>query len=127
PGPQFTLASWDDHRILFDVLQGRGTRTRDQRLIPVTAFTDPEVARVGPTEKEARQRGLAFEVATMPFGRVARAIETDETAGVMKVLLDPATERILGAAIVGAQAGVLIHVFVPLVLSGVTARPLRDA
>ena len=127
PGPQFTHASWDDHRILFDLLQGRGTRTRDQRLIPVTAFTDPEVARVGPTEKEARQRGLAFEVATMPFGRVARAIETDETAGVMKVLLDPATERILGAAIVGAQAGELIHVFVPLMQAGVTARALVDA
>ena len=127
PGPQFTHASWDDHRILFDLLQGRGTRTRDQRLIPVTAFTDPEVARVGPTEKEARQRGLAFEVATMPFGRVARAIETDETAGVMKVLLDPATERILGAAIVGAQAGELIHVFVPLMQAGGSARALVDA
>ena len=126
-GPQFTHASWDDHRILFDLLRGRGARTRNQRLIPVTAFTDPQVARVGLTEKEARQRGLPCEVATMPFGGVARAIETDETAGVMKVLLDPATERILGAAIVGAEAGELIHVFVPLMQAGGTARAMVEA
>jgi pyruvate/2-oxoglutarate dehydrogenase complex dihydrolipoamide dehydrogenase (E3) component len=127
PGPQFTHASWDDHRILFDLLQGRGTRTRSQRLVPVTAFTDPQVARVGLTEKEARQRGLPCEVATLPFARVARAIETDETAGVMKVLLDPASERILGAAVVGAEAGELIHVFVPLMQAGGTARAMVEA
>jgi pyruvate/2-oxoglutarate dehydrogenase complex dihydrolipoamide dehydrogenase (E3) component len=127
PGPQFTHASWDDHRILFDVLNGRSARRRSERLVPVTAFTDPQVARVGLTEKEAKQRNVSYESATMPFGHVARAIELDETAGTMKVLLEPKTERILGAAIVGAEAGELIHIFVPLMQAGASARALVDA
>lgn len=127
PGPQFTHASWDDHRILFEHLMGRPSRGRSARLIPVTAFTDPQVARVGLTQKEALAKGLEFESASMPFKNLARAIETDETAGTMKVLLDPKTERVLGAAIVGAEAGELIHIFVPLVQAGASARAIVDA
>jgi len=127
PGPQFTHASWDDHRRLYDVLMGRGARGRADRLVPITAFTDPQVARVGLTEQEARAKGLEPEVATMPFGQIARAVEVDETAGTMKVLIDPKSERILGAAIVGAEAGELIHVFVALMQAGATARALVDA
>ena len=127
PGPQFTHASWDDHRLLYDILMGRGSRGRGDRLVPITAFTDPQVARVGLTEQEARAKGLEPEVATMPFGHIARAIEVDETAGTMKVLIDPKSEKILGAAIVGAEAGELIHVFVALVQAGATARAIVDA
>jgi pyruvate/2-oxoglutarate dehydrogenase complex dihydrolipoamide dehydrogenase (E3) component len=125
--PQFTHTSWDDHRILFDRLMGREGRGRSGRIIPSSVFTDPQVARVGLTEKEAKARGVAYEVATMPFGQIARAIETDETAGVTKVLVDPRTERILGAALVGAEAGELIHVFVVLMQAGVSARAIVDA
>ena len=126
-GPQFTHTSWDDHRLLFEHLMGRPGRTRSQRLVPITAFTDPQVARVGLTEREAHERGIPCEVATMPFGRVARAIETDEPAGTMKVLLDPVMEKILGAAIVGAEAGELIHVFVVMMMADASARALVDA
>jgi len=126
PGPQFTHASWDDHRILFDLLQGHGSRTRDDRLIPITAFTDPQVARIGLTEREARARGHAPEVATMEFGEIARAVETDRTAGTLKILLDPKTERVLGASIVGAEAGELIHIFAPVMAAGLAARAMVD-
>ena len=126
-GPQFTHTSWDDHRLLFDILMGRSRRGRRGRHVPYTAFTDPQVAGVGLTEKEARKDGVAFEGATMKFGDVARAIEVDETEGLMKVLIDPATERILGAAIVGAEAGELIHVFVALMQAGAPARAIADA
>lgn len=127
PGPQFTHASWDDHRLLYEILMGRGTRGRGDRLVPITAFTDPQVARVGLTELEAKAKGLAYEVATMPFGHIARAIELDETAGTMKVLIDPKTERVLGASIVGAEAGELIRIFVALIQAGATARAIVDA
>jgi pyruvate/2-oxoglutarate dehydrogenase complex dihydrolipoamide dehydrogenase (E3) component len=127
PGPQFTHASWDDHRLLFGVLTGRPTRKRSERLVPITAFTDPQVARVGLTEQAAKTQGLRYEVATMPFGHIARAIETDETAGILKVLLDPESERLLGATVVGAEAGELIHVFVAVMQAGATARALVDA
>lgn len=126
-GPQFTHASWDDHRILFDILRGKRGRNRSDRLIPYTVFTDPQVARVGLSEREARGRGVAYEVATRPFGEIARAVEVDETAGTMKVLLDPDTERVLGAAIVGLEAGELIHIFVALMQAGASARAIVDA
>ena len=127
PGPQFTHAAWDDHRILFDLLQGHGTRTRRDRLVPITAFTDPQVARIGLTERDARARGHAPETAAMEFGRIARAVETDQTAGTMKILLDPKTERVLGVSIVGAEAGELIHIFAPVMVAGLSARALVDA
>ena len=126
-GPQFTHTSWDDHRLLFDRLVGRGTRGRADRLVPYSVFTDPQVAHVGLHEAEARARRLDVDVATMPFGDIARAIETDETAGLMKLVVDRASERILGATLVGADAGELIHIFVPLIQAGVSARPIVDA
>ncbi len=125
--PQFTHTAWDDHRILFDLLMGRSRRGRRGRYIPYAAFTDPQVAGVGLTEREARERNVAYETASMPFEKVARALETGEKAGTMKVLLDPKTEQVLGAAIVGSEAGELIHVFVTLMQAGAPARAIVDA
>ncbi|MHB1843937.1 MAG: dihydrolipoyl dehydrogenase family protein [Deltaproteobacteria bacterium] len=127
PQPQFTHTSWDDHRLLFDRLVGKAGRGRRDRLIPYTVFTDPQVAGVGLTERDAKKNGVAYEVAVMPFGQIARAIEVDETAGVAKLLIDPKTERILGAFIVGAEAGELIHLFVALMSAGACARAIVDA
>jgi pyruvate/2-oxoglutarate dehydrogenase complex dihydrolipoamide dehydrogenase (E3) component len=126
-GPQFTHSSWDDHRLLFDLLLGRGTRGRADRVVPYTVFTDPQVGHVGLHEWEARARGMNVEVASLPFGQIARAIESGETAGVMKLLIDSGDERILGATLVGADAGELIHIFVPLIRAGVSARAIADA
>lgn len=126
-GPQFTHTSWDDHRLLFDTLMGRAARSRQDRLIPYAVFTDPPLARVGLSEKEAKQRGIAYELATLPYGRIARAIEVDETAGLMKLLVDGSSEKILGACLVGLEAGELIHIFVALMQAGSSARPLVEA
>ncbi|MFQ5599054.1 MAG: mercuric reductase [Candidatus Krumholzibacteriia bacterium] len=125
-GPQFTHTAWDDHRLLYDILMGRGDRGRRGRLVPYTVFIDPQLARVGLSQEEADAQGIEYEMATMPFGHIARAIEVDETAGIMKVLLDPRTERILGAALVGKEAGELIHIFVGLMQANATARALVD-
>jgi pyruvate/2-oxoglutarate dehydrogenase complex dihydrolipoamide dehydrogenase (E3) component len=62
----------------------------------------------------------------MAFGDIARAIETDQRAGLLKVVIDPASEQILGARIVGAEAGELIHVFSALMQAQVPARALVD-
>jgi len=125
--PQFTHTSWDDHRLLLGVLAGQVGRDRTGRIIPHTTFTDPQVAGVGLTEDEAKRRRIAYEAATMPFGNVARAIEVGETAGILKVLVDPHTEQIIGAAIVGAEAGELIHIFVALMQAKASARALVEA
>ncbi len=126
PGPKFTHVSWDDHRVLFDLLTGRPARKRTDRVVPYTVFTDPQVAGVGLTEVAARDRGFDIEVATMPFGNIARAIETDETAGVVKIVLDAKTERLLGVCVVGVDAGELIHVFSVLMQAGASARAIVD-
>ena len=126
-GPQFTHTSWDDHRILFDMLfNGRKDRGRSDRTIPYAVFTDPQVARVGLSEREAKRDGIEYELGSMPFGHVARAIEVDERAGTIKVLVDPVTDRILGAAIVGLEAGELIHIFAVMIEAGTTARALVE-
>ncbi|MBW3534081.1 MAG: mercuric reductase [Gemmatimonadetes bacterium] len=126
-GPQFTHASWDDHRILFDLLRGDDRRTRDDRIVPQVVFTDPQVARVGLSEREARERNVRCDVATLPFGHIARAIEIGRRAGLVKVLVDPDDDRVLGAAVVGDQAGELLHVFVVMMSAGAPVRALVDA
>ena len=127
PGPRFTHVAWDDHRVLFDILTGRPARRRSDRIVPYTVFTDPQVAGVGLSEQAARARGLEIEVASMPFGSIARAIETDQTAGVVRIVIDSRSERLLGATVVGAEAGELIHVFGMLLQAGAPARTLVDA
>ncbi|HVR18979.1 MAG TPA: FAD-dependent oxidoreductase, partial [Polyangiaceae bacterium] len=125
--PQFTHVAWDDHRILFEQLMGRQARARSSRSYPYVAFTDPEVAGVGLNEKRARAKGVVYELATIPFSKIARAAEVDEPAGVLRVLVDPKTETVLGASIVGAQAGELIHCFVVLMEAKASVRAIVDA
>jgi pyruvate/2-oxoglutarate dehydrogenase complex dihydrolipoamide dehydrogenase (E3) component len=128
-GPQFTHTSWDDHRRLFDILTKPDVprQPRSARLVPYSVFTDPQVATVGDNERRARARGIRYQVATMPMADVARADEVDEKAGLMKVLVDPSAERFLGASIVGAEAGELIHVFISLMQAGASPRAIVDA
>jgi len=128
-GPQFTHTSWDDHRRLFDILMKPDAprQPRSARLIPYSVFTDPQVAAVGINERTAKSRGIPYQVATMPMADVARAIEVDEKAGLMKVLVDPSADRILGASVVGAEAGELIHVFLVLMQAGASPRAMVDA
>jgi pyruvate/2-oxoglutarate dehydrogenase complex dihydrolipoamide dehydrogenase (E3) component len=126
-GPQYTHTAWDDHRILYDILMERREGGRGGRIAPSTVFTDPQVARAGLTERQAKEERVGYEVATLPFGSIARAIEMDEPAGLLKVLIDPATERVLGAALVGYEAGELLHTFLMLMHAGASARTMVDA
>jgi pyruvate/2-oxoglutarate dehydrogenase complex dihydrolipoamide dehydrogenase (E3) component len=127
PEPQFTHVAWDDHRLLFDLIMERSHRGRSARVYPRATFTDPQVAGVGLTEKEAKEQGVAYESATMPFGEIARAIEVDEPAGILKVLIAPESGRVVGAAIVGAEAAELVHVFIALMQAQASARAIDDA
>jgi pyruvate/2-oxoglutarate dehydrogenase complex dihydrolipoamide dehydrogenase (E3) component len=126
-GPQFTHRSWDDGRLLFEILTGARAGGNEGRLVPYAMFTDPQVARVGLSEREAREKGMTVEAATLPFSHVARAIEADVPAGMMKVMIDPATERFVGVALVGAQAGELVHAFSLLMQANASARTMVDA
>ena len=87
-------------------------------MIPWATFTDPEVARVGLNETEAKQRGVPYEVSTYGIDDLDRAIADEEAHGVVKVLTVPGKDRILGVTIVGAQAGDLIAEFVSAMRHG---------
>jgi pyruvate/2-oxoglutarate dehydrogenase complex dihydrolipoamide dehydrogenase (E3) component len=126
-GPQFTHTSWDDHRVLFDRLTGRPARPRSQRIVPFTVFVDPQIAGVGLNEREVKRRGIAYECATMPFGDIARAVEIDERAGIMKVIVDARDQRLLGCRLMGAEAGELNHLFVVLLQANASLRAIVDA
>ena len=104
-GPAFTHISYDDYRIVRDNLLQGGSRTTTDRLVPYTVFMDPQLGRVGLTEREARKAGRAYRIARMPMSNVARALEIDEPRGLMKVLVDPETRRLLGAAVLGVEGG----------------------
>jgi len=104
-GPAFTHISYDDYRIIqANLLHGEHRSIKD-RILPYTVFIDPQLGRIGLTETEARDRGLNIRVAKMPMSYVARAIETDETRGFMKIVVDSDSEQILGAAILGIEGG----------------------
>ncbi len=104
-GPAFTHISYDDFRVLRTNLLERGIASTAGRLVPYTVFIDPQLGRVGLSEMEARAEGPEIRVAKMPMNYVARALETDESRGFMKAIVDKNTNQILGAAVLGMEGG----------------------
>ncbi len=125
-GPAFTHISYDDFRILRDNLFGDGSRTTRDRLVPYTVFIDPQLGRVGLTEKEAREEDYEIKVAKMPMSQVARALEVDETRGVMKVIVNEETEEILGAAILGIEGGEIASAIQIAMLGKLSYKRLKE-
>ena len=123
--PQFTHVSVDDFRIVRDNLAGGSRRTSD-RLVPYCMFTDPPLARVGLSESEARARGLPVRVGRLPMSSVLRTEATDETQGLMKVLVGD-DDRILGFAMIGSEAGEIMAAVQTAMLAGLPYQRLRDA
>jgi pyruvate/2-oxoglutarate dehydrogenase complex dihydrolipoamide dehydrogenase (E3) component len=116
-GPAFTHVSYNDYRIVYaNLVEGKNVTT-DGRLLSYCVFTDPQLGRVGLTEREARASGRRLKMGKIPVAWVARAIERDETAGLMKVVIDAETDRILGAAVLAAEGGELIHVLWAVMLA----------
>ena len=96
-GPAFTHISYNDFQIVYaNLIEGRSLST-DNRQVPYCVFTDPQLGRVGLTEKEARATGRQLKIGRIPMSWVARAMERDEMAGLMKLVVDADTDRILGA------------------------------
>ncbi|HVS36208.1 MAG TPA: mercuric reductase [Gemmataceae bacterium] len=124
--PQFTHASEDDFRVIRGNLAGGKHSTRN-RLIPYCLYTDPPLARVGMSEREARQQGIAVRVAKLPMNAVLRARSTGETAGFMKTLVEAAGDRILGFTMIGPEAGEVMSVVHTAMLGGLPCTLLRDA
>ncbi len=126
-GPAFTHISYNDYQIVYANLIEGGSRSTDQRIVPYAVFTDPQLGRVGVTEKEARAAGRRIKLGKIPMSWVARAIERDETAGLMKIVVDAATDQILGAAILGSEGGELVQILHATMLARAPYTMLKGA
>jgi pyruvate/2-oxoglutarate dehydrogenase complex dihydrolipoamide dehydrogenase (E3) component len=123
--PQFTHVGEDDGRIVLDNLAGGGRTTRG-RLIPYCLFTDPELAHVGLSEREARAQGVSFRIARMPMAMVFRAQTLSEPRGFIKALVG-GDDRLLGFTAFGAEASELMAVAQTAMLGRLPYTVLRDS
>jgi pyruvate/2-oxoglutarate dehydrogenase complex dihydrolipoamide dehydrogenase (E3) component len=126
-GPAFTHISYDDFRILRANLLRGGHETTTGRLVPYTVFIDPQLGRVGMSEREAREQGHNVRVAKMPMSYVARAVEVDESRGFMKAVVDAESRQILGCAVLGIEGGELMAMFEIAMLGHLPYTVLKDA
>jgi len=126
-GPAFTHVSYDDFRVLKTNLVDGGRASIRDRLVPYTVFMDPQLGRVGLTETEALTQGLNFRVAKMPMSHVARALETDESRGFIKAIVDLADGRILGCAVLGIEGGEIMSMVQIAMMGHLTEIQLRNA
>jgi pyruvate/2-oxoglutarate dehydrogenase complex dihydrolipoamide dehydrogenase (E3) component len=124
--PQFTHISVDDFRVVHANVNG-GNRVTTGRQVPFCLFTDPEFARIGLSEKEAKAQGVAYRLFKIPMQAVLRARSLGETRGFMKALVESDGERILGFTAIGVGAGETMAVVQIAMIAGLPYTALRDA
>ena len=124
--PQFTHISEDDFRVVRDNILS-GNRVTTGRQVPFCLFTDPEFARVGMSEKEAKAKGIAYRLFKIPMTHMLRARSLMETRGFLKCLVERESDRILGFAAFGVGAGEIMACVQIAMLGGVPYTTLREA
>src|SRR2546425_972594 len=126
-GPAFTHISYNDYQIVYaNLIEGKNL-TIENRYVPYSVFTDPQLGGVGLTEKEARANGYKLKIGKIPMSYVARAIERDETAGLMKLIVNASNDRILGASILASEGGELVQMLGVLMLADLPYTVLKGA
>jgi pyruvate/2-oxoglutarate dehydrogenase complex dihydrolipoamide dehydrogenase (E3) component len=124
--PEFTHVSVDDFRVVHDSITG-GKRVTTGRQVPFCLFTDPELARVGLSEKQAKAQGIPYRLFKIPMEAVMRATTMSETRGFMKALVETDGDRILGFTAFGADAGEVLASVQIAMIGGLPYTALRDA
>jgi pyruvate/2-oxoglutarate dehydrogenase complex dihydrolipoamide dehydrogenase (E3) component len=124
--PQFTHAAFDDFRVVADNLHG-GNRSTSGRLVPYCMYTDPELARVGIDESEARRQGIGYRLLTMPMAAVLRTRTISEPRGFMKMLIAADGDQILGFTAFGAEASELMAAVQTAMVGRIPYTALRSA
>ncbi|WP_251106690.1 dihydrolipoyl dehydrogenase family protein [Alloacidobacterium dinghuense] len=124
--PHFTHISFDDFRVIVDNLSGHD-RVTTGRQVPFCMFTDPELARVGLNENEAKAQGIAYRLARIPMAVDLRTRTLSETRGFMKALVDTKSDRILGFTVFGVGGGEIMGAVQIAMIAGLPYTALRDA
>ena len=125
-GPMFTHTSWDDNRILASQMLGDGSRTTD-RIIPYAVFTDPELGRVGMTQREAEKAGKRFKLADFKMNQNGKANQIGQADGFARVLIEEGSLKLLGAAVLAAEGAELVQTFITLMNTGAPATAIENA
>jgi pyruvate/2-oxoglutarate dehydrogenase complex dihydrolipoamide dehydrogenase (E3) component len=116
----FTHTAYNDFEIIVaNLLDGENRRVSD-RVLGYALYIDPPLGRAGMTETEARAKGRPLLIGSRPMSRVSRAVEKGETQGLMKVVVDAETRKILGAAILGTGGDEAIHGILDIMHADVT-------
>ncbi|MGV8988345.1 MAG: FAD-containing oxidoreductase [Cypionkella sp.] len=123
----FTHTAWNDHEIVAANLLDGADRKVSDRVPAYALYIDPPLGRVGLTETQARAAGHDILLASRPMSRVGRAVERDETQGLMKAVVDRVSGRILGAAILGIEGDEAIHGILDMMNAGADYRTLQWA
>jgi pyruvate/2-oxoglutarate dehydrogenase complex dihydrolipoamide dehydrogenase (E3) component len=124
--PQFTHVAFDDFRVVYDNLRGV-SRTTKGRLVPYCMFTDPELARVGLNESDARRLGIDYRLLTLPMAAVLRTHTISERRGVMKMLIAADSDEILGFTAFGAEASELLAAIQTAMIARIPYTALHQA
>ena len=124
--PQFTHISEDDFRVVRDNMLG-GNHVTTSRQVPFCLFTDPEFARIGLSENEAKEAGIAYRLFKVPMAAVLRARSLMETRGFLKCLVERNSDRILGFTAFGVGAGEIMGCVQIAMLGGLPYTMLREA
>ena len=125
-GPAFTHVSYNDYQVIEANLLNGDNATITDRLVPYTVFMDPQLGRAGLSEAEARGQGRDVRVASMPMAHVARALEMDESRGMMKAVVDGETGEILGCAVLGIEGGEIMAMIQIAMMGKLPYTALRD-
>lgn len=124
--PQYTHIALDDYRIIKANLIDGGDRSTGDRLIPSCLFIDPELAQVGLTETEARQKGYDIRVVTLDASAIPRARTSGQTDGFLKAIVEAKTDRILGCSLLCHAAGEMISTVQMVMQAQMPYTLLRD-
>lgn len=118
--PPFTHMAYHDAHIAFNrIFEGNKTLSAKDRLVPYCVFIDPQLARIGWNEQQAKELGIAYTTGKFWMKHAGRALETDETRGFFKVLVDPESKQILGATILSMDGGEIMAVIQMAMVGGV--------
>ena len=124
--PAFTHVSWEDYRRLYGILHGED-RKKDDRVLGYAMYTEPQLGRAGLSLEQALEQGFDAQEARMDIKDMSRAIEWGQDLGFFQMVIDKDTGLILGATLVGYEAGELVHVFLDLIEAGATWELLESA
>jgi pyruvate/2-oxoglutarate dehydrogenase complex dihydrolipoamide dehydrogenase (E3) component len=124
--PLFTHISFDDFRVVLEDMLGHD-RVTSGRQVPFCMFVDPELARIGLNETEARAKGIPYRLAKIPMAAALRTRTLSETRGFMKTLIDATSDRILGFTAFGVSAGEIMGAVQIAMIGGMPFTAVRNA